>query len=85
MACLLVTMQANFAQKIRCQCRGSFLLISMSSFKRCYCPRYCGPLSLEEACGAPHYHRLLWIKDVSIISKDSPEKVASWIDERITC
>ena len=35
--------------------------------------------------GAPHYHIVLWIKDSPVLGKDSPEKVLSFIQERITC
>ncbi len=32
-----------------------------------------------------HYHVLLWIKDPPVIGVDPPEKVLSWIQERMTC
>ena len=35
--------------------------------------------------GAPHYHVLLWIRDVPVIGVDHPEKVLTWIQEWITC
>ena len=35
--------------------------------------------------GAPHYHVLLWIRDAPTIGKDDPQKIVSFIDERITC
>ena len=35
--------------------------------------------------GAPHYHMLLWIKDAPVVAHDEPEKVLSWVQERITC
>ena len=35
--------------------------------------------------GAPHYHVLLWIRDAPVIGVDHPEKVLTWIQERITC
>ena len=35
--------------------------------------------------GAPHYHVLLWIRDAPVIGQDDPDKVLSWIQERITC
>ena len=35
--------------------------------------------------GAPHYHVLLWVRDPPVISQDDPDKVLSWIQERITC
>ena len=38
-----------------------------------------------QARGAPHYHMLLWIRDAPVIGKDEPEKIISWIEERITC
>ena len=31
-----------------------------------------------QACGAPHYHALLWIKDAPVIGQDD---VLSWIQE----
>ena len=38
-----------------------------------------------QACGAPHYHVLLWIGDAPVIGRDDPEKVLAWIQERVTC
>ena len=38
-----------------------------------------------QACGAPQYHALLWIKDAPVIGQDDPDDVLSWIQERITC
>ena len=38
-----------------------------------------------QARGAPHYHVLLWIKDVLVIGRDDPDVVLSWMQERITC
>ena len=38
-----------------------------------------------QACGAPHYHVLLWIRDAPVIGVDDPEKVLGWIQEKITC
>ena len=38
-----------------------------------------------QARGAPHYHVLLWIRDAPVIGQDDPDKVLSWIQERITC
>lgn len=38
-----------------------------------------------QACGAPHYHVLLWIRDAPIICKDDPDQVLAWIQDRITC
>ena len=35
--------------------------------------------------GAPHYHIVLWIRDSPVLGRDSPEKVLSFIQERITC
>ena len=35
--------------------------------------------------GAPHYHIVLWIRDSPVLGRDSPEKVLSSIQERITC
>ena len=35
--------------------------------------------------GAPHYHIVLWISDSPVLGRDSPEKVLSFIQERITC
>ena len=36
-------------------------------------------------CGAPHYHIVLWIRDRPVLGRDCPEKVLSFIQERITC
>ena len=47
-----------------------------------------GPVAhLKEykACGAPHYHILLWIEDAPIAGRDEPEDVFRWIQNRITC
>ena len=38
-----------------------------------------------QACGAPHYHVVLWIEGAPTIGKDKPEEVLKWIQERITC
>ena len=38
-----------------------------------------------QARGAPHYHALLWIRNVPVIGQDDPATVLSWIEERITC
>ncbi len=38
-----------------------------------------------QARGAPHYHVLLWVRDAPIIGVHEPDKVISWIDERISC
>ena len=38
-----------------------------------------------QARGAPHFHILLWIRDAPVIGRDDPEKVLSWIQERICC
>ena len=38
-----------------------------------------------QARGAPHYHFLLWIKDAPVVGETPPEKVLSWIQERISC
>ena len=38
-----------------------------------------------QACGAPHYHILLWIEDAPIAGRDEPEDVLWWIQNRITC
>ena len=38
-----------------------------------------------QACGAPHYHVLLWIRDAPVIGKDDNSKVLQWIQDRITC
>ena len=35
--------------------------------------------------GAPHYHVLLWIKDVPFIRVDPEHVVTAWIDKRIYC
>ena len=35
--------------------------------------------------GAPHYHIVLWIRDSPVLGRDSPEKVLSFIQEKITC
>ena len=35
--------------------------------------------------GAPHFHILLWIRDATVIIRDNPENVLSWIQERISC
>ena len=35
--------------------------------------------------GAPHYHIVLWIRDSLVLGRDSPEKVLSFIQERINC
>ena len=35
--------------------------------------------------GAPYYHVLLWIWDAPTIGNDDPQKIVSFIDERITC
>ena len=35
--------------------------------------------------GAPHYHIVLWIRDSPVLGRDSPKKVLSFIQERITC
>ena len=35
--------------------------------------------------GAPHYYIVLWIRDSPVLGRDSPEKVLSFIQERITC
>ena len=38
-----------------------------------------------QARGAPHYHVLLWIRDAPVIGQDDPDKVLTWIQDRITC
>ena len=38
-----------------------------------------------QARGAPHYHALLWIRNVPVIGQDDPATVLSWIEESITC
>ena len=38
-----------------------------------------------QARGAPHYHVLLWIEGAPIIGESKPERVITWIEERITC
>ena len=38
-----------------------------------------------QACGAPHYHCLLWIKDAPVIGESDPQEVTACIDKRITC
>ena len=38
-----------------------------------------------QMCGAPHNHIVLWIRDSPVLGRDSPEKVLSFIQERITC
>lgn len=38
-----------------------------------------------QACGAPHYHLLLWIDDAPINGKDPDSKVLEWTQQRITC
>ena len=38
-----------------------------------------------QACGAPHYHVLLWIKDAPVIGQGDPDEVLQWIQDRITC
>ena len=38
-----------------------------------------------QARGAPHYHVLVWIRDAPVIGKDDPDKILTWIQERITC
>ena len=35
--------------------------------------------------GALHYHIVLWIRDSPVLGRDSPEKVLSFIQERVTC
>ena len=37
------------------------------------------------ARGARHYHVLLWIKDATVIGRDDPDVVLTWMQERITC
>ena len=32
-----------------------------------------------QACGAPHYHILLWIEDAPIAGRDDSEDVLRWI------
>ena len=34
---------------------------------------------------APHYHIVLWKRDSPVLGRDSPKKVLSFIQERITC
>ena len=38
-----------------------------------------------QACGAPHYHVLLWISGAPAIGQHDPDRVLAWIQERITC
>ena len=38
-----------------------------------------------QACGAPHYHTLLWIEGAPVAGKDDDDVVLQWIQERITC
>lgn len=38
-----------------------------------------------QACGAPHYHAVLWVKDAPTIGIDCSNAVMSWIEERMTC
>ena len=38
-----------------------------------------------QARGAPHYHVLLWIRDAPVIGQHDPDRVLTWIQERITC
>jgi len=38
-----------------------------------------------QARGDPHCHVLLWIQDAPAIGQDDPDKVLSWIQEKITC
>ena len=38
-----------------------------------------------QACGAPHYHAVVWIEGAPCLGKDPPQKIMSWIQEHITC
>ena len=38
-----------------------------------------------QACGAPHYHILLWIDGTPVAGTDSNDEVLQWIQARITC
>ena len=38
-----------------------------------------------QARGAPHYHMVVWIRDVPVVGIDDPAVVTKFIDERITC
>ena len=47
-----------------------------------------GPVDYKkeyQACGAPHYHIMLWIEDAPIAGRDDSEDVLQWIQNRITC
>ena len=38
-----------------------------------------------QACGAPHFHMVLWIQDAPTIGNDHLDQIANWVEERITC
>ena len=38
-----------------------------------------------QARGSPHYHVLLWIRNVPVVGQDEPDQILAWLQARITC